>query len=121
MEGVAARHAMAAKPMAPITSIGKPSPNATPPSRRRNGKSSTSKTRPSTTLYNETNRIERFLSIIKHFRRIATRYDKLAATFMSFINLAATIRWLKYLNAYSRPVRRTTTVQKPPGKALRGG
>ncbi len=40
-------------------------------------------------LYKERNRIERFFSKIKQFRRIATRYDKLANSFFSFVCLAA--------------------------------
>ncbi|MFZ2540142.1 MAG: IS5/IS1182 family transposase, partial [Gallionella sp.] len=31
---------------------------------------------------------------IKHFRRIATRYDKLAERFSSFIAIVATFLWL---------------------------
>jgi transposase len=46
-------------------------------------------------LYKERNRVERFFSRIKHFRRIATRYDKLAANFMGFLTLAAIMLWLK--------------------------
>ena len=46
-------------------------------------------------LYKKRNRVERFFSRIKHFRRIATRYDKLAATFMGFVTLAAIMLWLK--------------------------
>ena len=46
-------------------------------------------------LYKERNRVERFFSRIKHFRRIATRYDKLASTFMGFVTLAAIMLWLK--------------------------
>ncbi|CDY73369.1 Mobile element protein [Caballeronia glathei] len=34
------------------------------------------------------NLIERFFSRIKHFRRLATRYDKLARNFMAFAQLA---------------------------------
>ena len=48
-----------------------------------------------TALYKERNRVERFFSRIKHFRRIATRYDKLASTFMGFVTLAAIMLWLK--------------------------
>jgi transposase len=44
-------------------------------------------------LYRERNHVERFL--IKHFRRIATRYNKLASTFKGFIRLAAITLWLK--------------------------
>lgn len=45
-------------------------------------------------IYKSRNLIERFFSRIKQFRRIATRYDKLAASFLSFIHLACTIVWL---------------------------
>ena len=40
-------------------------------------------------LYRERNRVERFFNKLKQFRRIATRYDKLGASFMAFIQLAA--------------------------------
>jgi transposase len=46
-------------------------------------------------LYKERNRVERFFSRIKHCRRIATRYDKLAETFMGFVLLASIMLWLK--------------------------
>jgi len=39
--------------------------------------------------YRSRNRIERFFNKLKHFRRIATRYDKLADTFFSALYLAA--------------------------------
>ena len=45
-------------------------------------------------LYKERNLVERFFSRIKHFRRIATRYEKLDRNFLSFINLAFAIIWL---------------------------
>lgn len=45
-------------------------------------------------LYRARNLIERFFSRIKHFRRIATRYDKLAKSFLSFIHLACAFVWL---------------------------
>jgi transposase len=37
--------------------------------------------------YRRRNLIERFFSRIKHFRRLATRYDKLARNFMAFAQL----------------------------------
>ena len=40
-------------------------------------------------LYCERNLVERFFNKLKQFRRIATRYDKLGATFFAFIQLAA--------------------------------
>jgi len=39
--------------------------------------------------------IESFFAKLKQWRRIATRYDKLAATFLGFIKLAAIMLWLK--------------------------
>ena len=40
-------------------------------------------------LYRYRNLVERFFNKLKQFRRIATRYDKLGATFFAFIQLAA--------------------------------
>ena len=40
-------------------------------------------------IYRERNHVERFFNKLKQFRRIATRYDKLGATFLAFIQLAA--------------------------------
>lgn len=45
--------------------------------------------------YRERNRIERLFSRLKQFRRVATRYDKLAERFASFIALAASVLWLR--------------------------
>jgi len=46
-------------------------------------------------IYKERNLIERLFNKLKHFRRVATRYDKTSAAFMAFIHLASTILWLK--------------------------
>ena len=46
-------------------------------------------------IYKERNRVERFFSRIKQCRRIATRYDKLAETFMGFVILASIMLWLQ--------------------------
>ena len=46
-------------------------------------------------LYRQRNAVERFFNKLKHFRAIATRYDKLAAHFLGFIKLAAIMIWLK--------------------------
>jgi transposase len=45
-------------------------------------------------LYRARNLVERFFARLKHFRRIATRYDKLAKSFLSFIHLACAFVWL---------------------------
>ena len=44
--------------------------------------------------YRDRNRIERMFGYLKHQRRIATRYDKTALSFASFLNLAAIRRWI---------------------------
>ena len=40
-------------------------------------------------LYKERNKIERFFGRIKHFRRVATRYEKTARNYMAFLHLAS--------------------------------
>jgi transposase len=42
-------------------------------------------------LYCERNLVERFFNKLKHFRAIATRYDKLARNFLAAVQLASTI------------------------------
>ena len=44
--------------------------------------------------YRDRNRIERMFNRLKQSRRIATRYDKAALSFLSFLNLAAARMWL---------------------------
>lgn len=46
-------------------------------------------------LYKARNRIERFFNKMKHFRRIATRYDKLAANYLAALKLASVRLWLR--------------------------
>ena len=46
-------------------------------------------------LYRERNLIERFFSKLKHFRRVATRYDKLATNFLAVVQLASIRLWLR--------------------------
>ena len=45
------------------------------------------------TLYKRRNLIERMFCRLKDWRRIATRYDKLARNFIAAVQLAATIIW----------------------------
>ena len=45
-------------------------------------------------LYKDRNLVERFFNRIKHFRRIATRYEKLARNYLSFLNLVCTYIWI---------------------------
>ena len=45
-------------------------------------------------LYRERNVVERLVGRLKEYRRIATRYDKLAASYLAFVQLAAIRIWL---------------------------
>jgi len=46
-------------------------------------------------IYRHRNRIERCFNKLKHFRRFATRYDRRALHFLSFIQLAAAMIWMR--------------------------
>ena len=46
-------------------------------------------------LYRARNLIERFFTKIKPCRRVATRYDKLAANYLAFVKLASIRIWLR--------------------------
>ena len=46
-------------------------------------------------LYRERNLVERFFNKIEHCRRLATRYDKLAANYLAFVKLACIRLWLR--------------------------
>jgi transposase len=46
-------------------------------------------------LYRARNLVERFFNKVKHCRRVATRYDKLAANDLAFIQLASIRLWLR--------------------------
>jgi transposase len=45
-------------------------------------------------LYRERNVVERLVGKLKEYRRIATRYDKLTASYLAFVQLAAIRVWL---------------------------
>src|SRR6266545_1528758 len=47
-------------------------------------------------LYRARNLVERFFNKIKQCRRVATRYDKLAANYLAFIQLASIRLWLRF-------------------------
>lgn len=46
-------------------------------------------------LYKERNIIERMFNKLKHFRRVATRYDKLDISYLAFVFIASIYLWLK--------------------------
>jgi transposase len=39
--------------------------------------------------------VERFFNTVKHCRRITTRYGKLAANYLAFVQLASIRLWLR--------------------------
>lgn len=45
-------------------------------------------------LYKDRNKVERFFGRIKHYRRLATRYDKSALSYASFLHVACIMTWL---------------------------
>jgi transposase len=47
-------------------------------------------------IYRERNLVERFFNRLKHFRRLATRFDKLARNFLAAIHLAAARLWMRF-------------------------
>jgi putative transposase len=46
-------------------------------------------------LYADRNKIERFFNHLKAYRRIATRYDKTASSFLAFVHVACALLWLR--------------------------
>ena len=46
-------------------------------------------------VYRQRNEVERFFNKLKHFRAIATRYDKLDDNFLASIQLASIRIWLR--------------------------
>jgi transposase len=48
--------------------------------------------------YRWRNRIERLFSKLKNWRRIATRYDKTADSYIGFVSLASALLWLPFVH-----------------------
>lgn len=46
-------------------------------------------------IYRQRNLVERFFNKLKHFRRIATRFDKLARNFLAAVALASARLWTR--------------------------
>lgn len=46
-------------------------------------------------LYGERHVVECFFNKLKHFRRIFTRFDKLARHYLAFVSLGAALIWLR--------------------------
>jgi transposase len=50
-------------------------------------------------LYALRNRIERFINRLKNSRRVATRYDHTASSFLAFAMLATVRLWISFVHA----------------------
>jgi transposase len=46
-------------------------------------------------LYKERHLIECYIGKLKHFRRVFSRFDKLAKNYLSFVQFASTMVWLR--------------------------
>ncbi|NVO86532.1 transposase [Hymenobacter sp. P5252] len=46
-------------------------------------------------LYRDRNKVERFFSRLKQFRRLATCYDKTASSFLAMIHFISALIWLR--------------------------
>ncbi len=46
-------------------------------------------------LYKERHLVECFINKIKHFRRVATRYEKTAASFIAILSLCCAMIWMR--------------------------
>lgn len=49
-------------------------------------------------LYRQRNAIERAFNKLKHFRRLATRFEKNAVNFLAMVHLAASHLWLRLID-----------------------
>ena len=50
------------------------------------------------TKYRWRNRIERLFNKLKNWRRVATRYDKTAESYIGFVSLASALLWLPFVH-----------------------
>ena len=68
-------------------------------------------------LYRARNLVERFFNKIKQCRRIATRYDKLAANYLAFVQLQTTVA-PRHESTPSAPVVGATPTRRELGDEL---
>lgn len=52
-------------------------------------------------LYRQRNLIERFFNKLKHFRKVATRYEKSARNYMAAVLIAASRLWMRHYESVS--------------------
>ena len=49
-------------------------------------------------LYKKRNLVERFFNKLKHFRAVATRFEKHDANFLALVKLASTRIWMRFMS-----------------------
>jgi transposase len=54
--------------------------------------------RPRRRVYAQRNHIERFFNRLKHFRAIASRYEKNAANYLALVKLASARLWMRFMS-----------------------
>lgn len=52
-------------------------------------------------LYRQRNLIERFFNKLKHFRKVATRYQKSARNYLAAVLMASSRLWMRYYESAS--------------------
>jgi len=52
-------------------------------------------------LYRQRNLVERFFNKLKHFRKVATRYEKTARNYLAAILIASTRLWMRHYESAS--------------------
>jgi transposase len=52
-------------------------------------------------LYRQRNLVERFFNKLKHFRKVATRYEKTATNYLAVVLLASSRLWLRFYESAS--------------------
>lgn len=74
-------------------------------------------------LYRYRNLVERFFSKLKHFRAVATRYEKHDANYLALVKLASARIWMRFMShrvicgCFLGPAeRRTFWLSKPEGR-----
>jgi transposase len=72
-------------------------------------------------LYRQRNLIERYFCKIKHVRRIATRFDKLARNFLAAVTLASARLWLRAGESRTKePAGLAPAIRHPPSAERTG-
>jgi transposase len=54
--------------------------------------------RPRKAVYAKRNRVERFFNRLKHFRAVASRYEKHAENFLALVKLASARLWMRFMS-----------------------